>query len=135
MFSLTAWTVYQFFTKINIDFHNCLTDKEHDGMAALLDIQTPRNYPRLIAEDIGEIVKLLRNYLTITRFFGEFDKFPNQLSKVEVVLLLNATKNLHKSMFYYSEPDYKYPPSAELCNQLLYMYTVEHPVYNNVWEW
>ena len=117
---------------MNIDFLNCLTDQEYAGLAIVMDITTPRNYTRLISQDSDEVIKILRNYLTITRFFGDYDKFPNQLSRVEIVLLLNATKNLHKTMFYYC--DYTYPPS-EICNQMLFTHVVEHRVYNNVFEW
>jgi hypothetical protein len=133
MFGLIAWTVYQFFeSKMNINFLNCLTDQEHAGSAIVMYITTPRNNTRLISQDSDEVIKILRNYLTITRFFGDYDKFPNQLSRVEIVLLLNATRNLHKTMFFYC--DYTYP-SSEICNQVFLTHNFEHRVYRNVFEW
>jgi len=73
---------------------------------------------------------LLRDYCSITRFYNDlnYEMMPHLLSKVEVILLLNAMRKLYVCIFHFG--DYKYLDTEARLSfmDLMIAHFPEHPI-------
>jgi hypothetical protein len=126
---MIAWSIHEFFKMINIDFDE-VYEELRLSRTFVIDVVTPREAPRINLQHFFGLGLLLRDYCSITRFYNDlnYEMMPHLLSKVEVILLLNAMRKLYVCIFHFG--DYKYLDTEARLSfmDLMIAHFPEHPI-------